>query len=195
MLVQLSGVPGSGKSALARSMAAATGLVVIDTDVLKSSLIGSGVSVTAAGAVTYAAALALARDLLEQGRNVVLDSPCRYEALLDSGQAAARACGARYAFIELWVADWSVVLDRLDQRSARPSQVASATEPVPGTSWENGTAETTLPGVAGAARASGHGQSAAVCGEHARAQRGRGARVPRTSLTRCRPQPTGPDHR
>lgn len=144
MLVQLSGVPGSGKSTLARSMAAATGLVVVDTDVLKSSLIGSGVSVTAAGAVTYAAALALARDLLEQGRSVVLDSPCRYEALLDSGQAAAGACGARYAFIELWVADWSVVLDRLDQRSARSSQVASATEPVPGTSWENGTAETTL---------------------------------------------------
>ncbi|GAA5112627.1 hypothetical protein GCM10023339_15960 [Alloalcanivorax gelatiniphagus] len=125
-------------------MAAATGFVVVDTDVLKSSIIGSGVSVTSAGAVTYAAALALARDLMEQGRSVVLDSPCRYEALLDSGRTTAHACGARYAFIELWVTDWSVVLDRLDRRSARPSQVASATEPVPGTSWENGTAEATL---------------------------------------------------
>lgn len=144
MLVQLSGVPGSGKSTLARSVAATTGIVVVDTDVLKSSIVGSGVPVTAAGAVTYAAALALARDLLEQGRSVVLDSPCRYEALLESGRSTAQACGARYAFIELWVTDWAVVLSRLDRRSARPSQVASATEPVPGTTWEVGTAETTL---------------------------------------------------
>lgn len=36
MLVQLSGVSGSGKSTLARSIAEATGFVVVDTDVLDS---------------------------------------------------------------------------------------------------------------------------------------------------------------
>lgn len=41
VLVQLSGVPGSGKSTLARSVAGATGFVVMDTDVLKSSIIDS----------------------------------------------------------------------------------------------------------------------------------------------------------
>lgn len=144
VLVQLSGVPGSGKSRLARSIAEATGFVVVDTDVLKSSIVGSGVPVGAAGPVTYGAALALARDLLEQGRTVVLDSPCRYQQLLDSGRREARALGVRYAFIELWVRDWSVVLGRLDERSPRVSQVASATAPVPGTDWEFGTPKATL---------------------------------------------------
>ncbi|MFC7725448.1 AAA family ATPase [Nocardioides sp. GCM10028917] len=107
VLVQLSGVPGSGKSRLATSIAEATGFVVVDTDVLKSSIVGSGVPVAAAGPVTYGAALALAQDLLEQGRTVVLDSPCRYQQLLDSGRRKAGAHGVRYAFIELWVRDWS----------------------------------------------------------------------------------------
>ena len=144
MLVQLSGVPGAGKSRLARSIVGTSTFVVLDTDVLKSSIIHSDVPIAAAGAVTYAAALALAQDLLQQGRDVLLDSPCRYRELLDSGQRIAREHGVRYAFIELWVQDWTAVLARLDARSPRPSQVASATEPVPGTVWEFGTAEETL---------------------------------------------------
>jgi predicted kinase len=137
-------VPGSGKSTLARSVAGATDFVVVDTDVLKSSIIDSGVSTAAAGRVTYATALALAGDLLVQGRGVLLDSPCRYQELLESGRELAQASGVRYAFIELWVQDWSAVLARLDARSPRLSQVASATAPVPGTEWEFGTAEETL---------------------------------------------------
>lgn len=54
------------------------------------------------------------------------------------------ANGVRYAFIELWVQDWSAVLARLDARSPRLSQVASTTAPAPGTEWEFGTAEETL---------------------------------------------------
>lgn len=118
-------------------------MVVVDTDVLKSSVIDSGVAVADAGRVTYAAALALAGDLLAQGRGVILDSPCRYQELLESGRQVARANGVRYAFIELWVRDWPAVLARLDARSPRRSQVA-ATAPVPGTEWEFGTAEETL---------------------------------------------------
>jgi len=137
-------VPGSGKSTLARSVAAATGFVVLDTDVLKSSIVGSGVSVEAAGPVTYAAALALAQDLLEQGRSVLLDSPCRYQKLLDSGRQIAHAHGVRYAFVELWVQDWAAVLHRLDERSPKHSQVVSATAPVAGTDWEFATAQETL---------------------------------------------------
>ena len=144
MLVQLSGVPGAGKSRLARAIAGASDVVVLNTDVLKSSIIHSRVPSAAAGAVTYAATLALAQDLLEQGRGVLLDSPCRYQELLDSGQQLARAHGVRYAFIELWVQDWTAVLARLDARSPMSSQVSSATAPVPGTVWEFGTAEETL---------------------------------------------------
>ena len=144
MLVQLSGVPGSGKSTLAYQIAQATDFVVVNTDVLKSALIGSGLRVSDAGAATYAAALDLASDLVSQGKSVILDSPCRYQELLDGGQSMANDAGVRYAFIELWVPDVSVLLPRLDARAPRISRVASAMDPVPGTTWEFGTAEATL---------------------------------------------------
>ena len=78
MLLQLSGVPGTGKSTLARGLAAGLDLVVLDTDVVKSALLSTDVPFAVAGRATYAAVLALAGDLLAQGRSVVIDSPCRY---------------------------------------------------------------------------------------------------------------------
>ncbi len=144
VLLQLSGVPGSGKSTLARGIASAIDCVVVDTDVLKSALIVAGVPVTRAGTASYATALALSTDLVAQGRSVILDSPCRYQELLDAGRTIAHEAGVRYGFIELWAAEVSGLLLRLDERTPRISQVASATEPVPGTAWEFGTAEETL---------------------------------------------------
>ncbi|WP_165807170.1 AAA family ATPase [Nocardioides currus] len=144
MLVQLSGVPGSGKSTLAYEIANTADYVVVNTDVLKSCLLGSGVPMSDAGGASYAVALGLSSDLVAQGRSVILDSPCRYRELLDGGESIAEAAGIRYAFIELWAPDVSVLLTRLDEREPRISQVASATAPVPGTAWEFGTAEATL---------------------------------------------------
>ena len=143
MLLQLSGLPGSGKSTLARSLAVAGGWVVVDTDVLKSALLTEGVPVLEAGRTTYAAALASAGDLLAQGHDVVIDSPCRYRELLEAGTALARAAGVPYGFVELAAADHAVLLARLATRQPRVSQV-SATDPVAGTWWEAGTAEATL---------------------------------------------------
>ena len=144
MLVQLSGVPGSGKSTLARSIAEATGVVVVDTDVIKTGLIEGGIPVASAGRPTYVAALALVADLLAQGRSVVLDAPCRYPQLLAGTSQVARDASVRHAFIELWAADPPALLPRLDRRTPRASQVASSTAPVPGTEWEFGTSEKTL---------------------------------------------------
>ncbi len=146
MLVQLSGVPGSGKSTLARGLAAELGVVVLDTDVLKSALLGRDVPMATAGPATYAATVAVAADLLGQGHDVVVDSPCRYRDLLAAGQRAASEAGTAYRFIELWADDPAALLARLDDRTARRSQVASSTDPVPGTTWELGTAVDTLRG-------------------------------------------------
>jgi predicted kinase len=146
VLVQLSGVPGAGKSTLARGLAQRRGMVVLDTDVVKSSLIGSRIPVGEAGGPAYAAVLALATDLLAQGHEVVIDSPCRYPELVAEGQRVATHAGLPYALVELWAADPARLLGRLDDRVPRASQVASATEPVPGTGWESGTPEDTLRG-------------------------------------------------
>ena len=144
MLVQLSGVPGSGKSTLARGLSEALGLVVLDSDVVKSVLLSRYLGVAASGPATYGVVLALAADVLAQGHEIVLDSPCRYPALLASGQEVAEAAGVPYRFVELWVDDPAALLPRLDGRVPRPSQVASSSDPVPGTEWEHGTAEATM---------------------------------------------------
>lgn len=144
MLVQLSGVPGSGKSTLARALAEARAMVVLNTDVVKNALLGSEIPMHLAGPATYGAALALAADLLEQGRDVVIDSPCRYRELLEGGLDLAVAASVPYGFIELRTDDPSILLERLDRRKPMVSQVASARDPVQGTAWEFGTPAATV---------------------------------------------------
>ncbi len=141
MLLQLSGVPGTGKSTLARSLASSLDLVVLDTDVVKSALMARHAGLAAAGPATYAAVLALAADLLGQGRSVVIDSPCRYLELLESGRAAAAAADVAYRLVELWADDPADLLPRLTARSPLPSQVTPATP-----FWELGSPVDTLRG-------------------------------------------------
>jgi predicted kinase len=141
MLLQLSGVPGTGKSTLARSLARDLDLVVLDTDVVKSALMATDVSFAAAGPATYAAVLAIATDLLAQGRSVAVDSPCRYAELLAAGQRVAADAEVPYRLLELWADDPAELLPRLTGRAARPSQVTPAVSP-----WELGTPAETLRG-------------------------------------------------
>ena len=89
MLVQMSGAPGSGKSTIARAVAAERGLVVIDHDVVKNAQLAAGLSFTQAGKLSYAVLLALAEDLLLQRQRVIIDSPCFYDELLEGGRAVA----------------------------------------------------------------------------------------------------------
>ena len=146
MLVQLSGVPGTGKSTLARGLARERAMVVLDKDVVMSSLLADGVPLADAGPASYSCLLGLAADLLAQGHDVVLDSPCRYPTLLEAGQSLAAAAGVVYRLVELWADDPADLLYRLDTRAPLPSQVASASEPVPGSAWELGTPLATLTG-------------------------------------------------
>jgi predicted ATPase len=83
--LQMSGVPGSGKSTVAVAVAQATHAVIIDHDVTKSALLDAGVPGATAGKASYAVLHALARHLLVQGKSVIFDSPCFYTVLLDRG--------------------------------------------------------------------------------------------------------------
>ncbi len=112
LFVQMSGVPGAGKTTVARAAAQPFGAVVIDHDVTKSALLEAGVPVAAAGHASYTVLHATARHLLEQGFNVIFDSPCLYRELLEHGQQLAEEVGAAYRYIECVVSD----LDELDRR-------------------------------------------------------------------------------
>jgi predicted kinase len=124
MFIQMSGVPGAGKTTIAHAIARRVGALVIDHDVTKSALLEASIPVAMAGAASYQVLNAIARHLLQQGYNVIFDSPCLYVELLERGQQLARDVDAHYRYIECVVADLDELDRRLRTRTRMPSQVA-----------------------------------------------------------------------
>jgi predicted kinase len=113
----MAGMPGSGKSALARLIGQTTGAVVLDKDVLKTAVLEAGVDDDQrAGKVAYEAFFALADHLLGQGLSVVLDSPSFYETIPARGAAIAQSRMIPYYFIECVCADREELARRLRDR-------------------------------------------------------------------------------
>jgi predicted kinase len=125
LFIQMSGAPGSGKSSVAQAIAPQIGAVIIDHDITKSALLGEDVDPAIAGRASYAVLAALADDLLQQGHNVIFDSPCFYTELLENGQRMANKVGAVYGYVECVVNDLAVLDARLRARQKLPSQVTA----------------------------------------------------------------------
>jgi predicted kinase len=115
-LLQMAGMPGSGKSALARVIGHATGAVVLDKDVLKTAVLEAGVEEGLAGPAAYEAFFGLAGHLLGQGHAVVLDSPSFYAEIPAKGAALADGRHVPYYFIECVCADRDELARRLRER-------------------------------------------------------------------------------
>jgi predicted kinase len=122
LLVQMSGVPGAGKSTVAREIGRRLPAVVIDHDLLKTALIEHGLPFAETGGLSYAISRTLTTSFLEQGLNVVLDSPCYYPEILDSGLRMAAAAGACYRYVECVTEDLAEVGRRLRGRVPLRSQ-------------------------------------------------------------------------
>jgi predicted kinase len=129
VFIQMSGVPGAGKTTLARAIAPRIGAVVIDHDVTKSALFEANVPVSIAGAASYHVLNAVAGHLLQQGFSVIFDSPCFYVELLERGQRLAQETGAAYRYIECLVTDLDELDRRLRTRLRVPSQLAGVRVP------------------------------------------------------------------
>ncbi len=120
-LLQMAGVPGSGKTALARLIGGATGAVVLDKDVLKTAALNVGVEDSLAGRIAYQSFFALADHILGQGQSVVLDSPSFYETIPARGKATAEERCVPYYFIECVCTDREELARRLRERPRLPS--------------------------------------------------------------------------
>lgn len=121
-IVQMSGVPGSGKSTIATPLATEIDALVFDHDETKSTIMSKQVSPDRAGQASYEIIKLLARKFAHRGHNIVIDSPCLYSDLLSFGQQLALETGARYCYIECRLDDLEELTRRIRQRTSMPSQ-------------------------------------------------------------------------
>jgi len=128
-LIQMSGAPGAGKSTLAAELSRRHGLVAIDHDIVKSALLAAGNGFSDSGRVSYQVVTGLAESLLRQGHSVIIDSPCFYTELLESGQAIAQRQHAQYLYLECRLDDLDEIDRRLGSRSPLRSQRLSVEGP------------------------------------------------------------------
>jgi predicted kinase len=132
-VVQMSGVPGAGKTTIARELVRRRRLVALDRDVVLSAMMDSGDpgdgAFTAARVASYNVVKAMADDVLAQGLGVIIDSPCFYDELLHAGQAIAAKHGVPYRYIECVANDIGLLDTRLRSRSTLRSQRPSVEAP------------------------------------------------------------------
>lgn len=116
VFIQMSGAPGSGKSTTAGLLGQALHAVVIDHDLIKSTLLddGSGISFEQAARSAYRLDWALAEAMMKQGWSIIIDSTCNFKDILDQGTRLARLYGHEYWYVECRVRVSDIAM--LDQR-------------------------------------------------------------------------------
>jgi predicted kinase len=124
VIIQMSGAPGSGKSTLAKMLGQSIdGAVIIDHDVLRSTLLDSGVPFDQAAKQAYEQQWKSALDIVErQNLSVIIDSTCNYQEVLDRGLALALRPGYSFWYVECRVQDINLLDQRLRSRIPMTSQ-------------------------------------------------------------------------
>jgi aminoglycoside phosphotransferase family enzyme/predicted kinase len=136
-LLITTGVVGSGKSTIARAVAAQLGAVVVRTDAVRKRLaglapterqtvgFGEGLYTPEMSRRTYTECLRLAGEVLAAGWSVVVDGTFSSAAEREEARALASRLGVRYA--ALWCdAPDAVLADRLRRRAADPGEISDA---------------------------------------------------------------------
>ena len=115
MLVILSGLPGTGKTTIARALAREIGAMHIRIDTIEQALRDKGIDVVEEG---YRVAYALAEDNLRLGQTVIADSVNPIKITRDAWHAVAARAGAPHADIEIICADSAEHRQRVETRTA-----------------------------------------------------------------------------
>ncbi|MEA2574609.1 MAG: hypothetical protein QOH93_1907 [Chloroflexia bacterium] len=113
LLVALKGMPGSGKSTLGRAISKRLGWPIIDKDDVKDLIDGRS---DGSGTLSYAVMFNIARRQLQQGLNVICDSPLTYADLYGQAHRVASETGAKLVVLECVCWDEEEWRRRVDAR-------------------------------------------------------------------------------
>jgi predicted kinase len=126
--IQMAGFPGSGKSTLAQALSKEIGAIVIDRDIVKTAMLKSGVTGNLLNEASYKTVYALCDFYLSIGQSVILDTPCYYDEILNTGKDIALKHGAEYKLIECQLDCFVEINNRLFSRNRLETQIHITTE-------------------------------------------------------------------
>lgn len=116
-LIVLSGLPGSGKSAIAVQLARRLKLPVFSVDPIESAIIKAGIERSfETGLAAYLVAEALADEQLKLGNSVIVDAVNAEEEGKDVWRGLARKHGLTLTVLLVIVSDRAVHKQRLESR-------------------------------------------------------------------------------
>ncbi|MFE9355012.1 AAA family ATPase [Streptomyces olivaceoviridis] len=105
MLIVMGGLPGTGKTTLARLLAARIGAVHLRVDTIEQAIVRSGLAQHPVGPVGYVVGYALAEEHLRQGLTVIAESVNPLSVTRDAWRATAVGAGVPVLDVEVVCSD------------------------------------------------------------------------------------------
>lgn len=131
LLVVFAGLPGSGKSLLARGVADAIGATYLRIDSIESAIVSTHMSLKENNPVGYVIAERVAADQLVAGRDVVADAVNGVALVRDGWAALAARTGAALRWVEVRCSDVDEHRRRVETRNQEmPGQAMPTWEQV-----------------------------------------------------------------
>lgn len=125
MLIVISGLPGTGKTAVAAALAGRLAAPHLSIDPIEDALLGAGLPRTwETGVAAYEAARVMAEQNLALGARVVVDAVNDSEPARETWRLAVANTGAELAFVLLFLDDMDEHRRRLEHRERRFAHVS-----------------------------------------------------------------------
>jgi predicted kinase len=128
MFIVVSGLPGTGKTAVARGVSERLGATHLSIDLVEDALLGAGLAPGwTTGVAAYEAVRSVAENNLTLGRSVVVDAVNDSEAARDTWRRASASTGVPVNFVLLTLSDVGEHRRRLEGRQRGLSHVPEPT--------------------------------------------------------------------